>query len=113
MFRLCRPASRINVADKLGRSSPFSCGGSRLEVMRLGGMEARPHDVSNNRFEKTFKHGRVLLVPVLGVSLPRCKPSLGQTLHNKHLYNEAHTCWEYTSSMGRTLRSEHPDKQPG
>ena len=66
-----------------------------------------------NRFEKGFEHGRVLLIPVLGVSLPRCKPSLGQALLNKGLYIEAHACWEYTASMGKTQRSERLDRQPG
>jgi hypothetical protein len=64
-----------------------------------------------NRVKKFFEHGRVLLIPVLGVSLPLCKPALlGQILHNKSLYIGAHACWEYAASMGRILRGEHLDK---
>jgi hypothetical protein len=81
--------------------------------MSLEGIEINPHVVGINRVEKTFEHGRVLPIRFFGVSSPLCEPGLGQALHNNGLCIKAHTFWECTSSMGRTLRGEHLDKQPG
>ena len=79
----CRSASRINVALRLGRSSPFAwaCGKRVSNVTNR--MEARPYEIGVNRVEKFLKHGRVLFIPVLGVSLPLCKSGFGQTPHNE------------------------------
>ena len=71
----CRSASRINVADRLGRSSPFLCVGSRLGCDNE--KDVGPYEVCVNSVEKIFEHDRVFIVPVLGVSLPLCKPGLG------------------------------------
>jgi hypothetical protein len=51
---------------------PFSVG-SRLGCDNR--IVARPYEVNVNRVEKFFEHGRVLLIPVLGISLPLCKPA--------------------------------------
>jgi hypothetical protein len=89
---------------------PFSVG-SKLGCDN--GVDVRPYEGNMDRIEKIFEHGRVLLIPVLSVSLPLGEPALGRILHNNSLYIGAHTCWEYTASMGRILRGEHLDKQPG
>src|SRR5712671_901624 len=41
-------------------------------------MKTRSHKASMNSVVKTFKHCRIMPIPVLGVSLPLCEPSSDQ-----------------------------------
>ena len=62
--------SRINVAPKLSRSSPFAYV-EEIVIKILGRInEALSYNVLLNSMKQAFEHCRILLIPTLSIPLP-------------------------------------------